>query len=153
MTIQADIWDILILLGTMQGFVLSGLLLFSQKNVRVPANRWLAGLVWVLSQAGLGLVLGNWELAEDFPGLIFVPFLLQMAIGPLLYLYVRRLMLPGRSFTRTDIWHLVPILMDLRYLFVLILFQLGWVSKETVRACFHFPTQYTDALAWAVFVL
>jgi AraC-like DNA-binding protein len=151
MKLTLEIWDILILIGAVQGFVLSSLLYCSRKNAR--ANRWLAGLVFVLSLAGLGLVLSYAGFKDGAPWLYYIPFLMQMALGPLLYFYVRSLLFPERRFARTDWLHLVPVLLDLRYSVVLALFRFGLIPRSTAQAWFGFSTNYTDALAWAWFVI
>jgi AraC-like DNA-binding protein len=153
MKLQVEIWDVLILLGAFQGLVVSGFLLFSRGKSRSPrANRWVIGLEWVLSWASVGLLIGNTGFGDLHPWLYYIPFLFQMAIGPLFYLYIRSLIFPDRPFARIDWWHFAPVLIDLRYVSVLLLYRVGWVSLPVAKAWFGFPTKHTDALALAAFL-
>lgn len=77
------------------------------------ANRLLAALLLVAVLRLMPYVLGFAGFYDVYPWLSFAPFDLALAIGPLLYLYIRRLAeahLPPRWG-----WHFLPALVDLAY--------------------------------------
>jgi AraC-like DNA-binding protein len=102
--------DLLLLLGALQGFILTGLLWFNRRGQRL-SNRLLAGLTLVLSLACFNLSV---PLFHPVVSLIldFLPFILVMPLGPLLYFYTRSLLDPGFSPGRKEKWQFVPVVFD-----------------------------------------
>ncbi|MEE3626708.1 AraC family transcriptional regulator [Nitrospirillum sp. BR 11752] len=101
------------MLGMAAGFgaVVVALLLASPGN-RV-ANRLLAALLAVAVLRLMPYVLGFAGFYDAYPWLSFAPFNLGLATGPLLYLYVRRLVEPGLP--RGWAGHLAPAALNLTY--------------------------------------
>ena len=101
------------ILGLAAGFgALIALLLLLQSRNKI-ANRVLAVLMIVAVLRLMPYVLGFAGFYDAFPWLSFAPFDLALAIGPLVYLYVRRLVTP--SLPRGWWVHLVPAAVDLAY--------------------------------------
>ncbi|KAA9349279.1 helix-turn-helix domain-containing protein [Larkinella humicola] len=84
--------DLILLLGTAQGFILAALLWFNRKGNRLP-NRLLAVLVGLLASASLAVgipIMNPWiHLFVDF-----VPLIIIMPLGPLMFFYTRSLLDP-----------------------------------------------------------
>jgi AraC-like DNA-binding protein len=96
--------SLVLLFGTVNGVALAGLLLAARANR--TANRLLAALLLGFAARLLPYVLGYSGYYDRYPWLSFAPFDVQLAFGPLLWLYVRRVtsgaLPPGWA------WHLVP---------------------------------------------
>jgi AraC-like DNA-binding protein len=104
-------WSTILGLAAGFGALIAVLLLIESQN-RV-ANRFLAALIAVVVLRLMPYVIGFAGFYDAYPWLSFAPFDLALAIGPLLYLYVRRLATaespPGWG------WHFVPAAIDLAY--------------------------------------
>lgn len=138
-------------LGLAAGFgALVALLLLSSQGHRGAnriANRLLAALLLVAVLRLMPYVLGFAGFYDVYPWLSFAPFDLALAIGPLLYLYVRRLAearLPPRWG-----WHFVPALVDLAY--TLWAFALPLPAKLAWNA--HVHERWIDPLESAAALL
>jgi AraC-like DNA-binding protein len=106
----------IILLGSLQGFIVSGLLFFSSRERRV--NRLLGMVIFLISLASLrvyleGIAGGFYSLPAGRWFDIFFPFMVIMPIGPLLYFYVRAFSDDHFRVTRKMRVHFYPVLIDL----------------------------------------
>ena len=106
--------NLVILLGTLQGFIFSILLFGSAR--RRPPNRYLAWLLFLASLCSLKLwmAMKGW-----FTGPIMalvdalVPMVVAMPLGPLIYFYVKTSLRPEFRFTRRDRRHFYSVIIDL----------------------------------------
>jgi AraC-like DNA-binding protein len=109
------LFNIIILLGSIQGFIISCLLFFSMKNR--PSNRILSVLIFIISLASMKIYLNNQDWFERNLALqrvtAFVPFFLIMAIGPLIYFYVRSFLDPSFKLTNINKIHFFPVVLDI----------------------------------------
>lgn len=87
--IEFRIRSISLLLGAFQALVLAVLLAAARRNA--AANRLLAALLVVIVLRITPYIIGFAGFYDAYPWLTFAPLELSLAIGPLLYLYVRRL--------------------------------------------------------------
>ena len=103
--------SLLLLVGAVHGAVIAGALWRSRVNRQ--ANRLLALLLLALGVALLPQILGFAGAYDRFPWLGYLPLESSLLLGPLVWLYVTRL-LDGRI---TSAWklHLVPWLIQLTY--------------------------------------
>ena len=104
----------IILLGAVQGFILSGLLFFSNRNRQ--QNRLLSALIFLIALASSKLYGAQQGWFNVFPLTIveaFVPMIIVMPIGPLILFYVRSSLDPDLRLTKKDRIHFYPILIDL----------------------------------------
>ena len=99
------------------------------------AQRLLAALLIVAVLRLMPYVLGFAGAYDAWPWLSFAPFDLRLAIGPLLYLYLHRLVTPALS-PRWG-WHLAPAALDLIYM--LWAFALPLDQKQSWQAQVHGP--------------
>jgi AraC-like DNA-binding protein len=100
-------------LGMAAGFGTLVALLLLHAGGNRPANRLLAALLGVAVLRLMPYVIGFAGFYDAYPWLSFAPFDLALAIGPLLYLYIRRLAEPAMP--RHWPWHLAPACIDLGY--------------------------------------
>ncbi len=109
----AAFFNTIILLGAIQGFIVSCLLFFAQKNRR--SNRILAALIFLMALAGFNLYGGykDWfgsGLLRLIPQLI--PLVVVMPIGPLIYFYVQSLLDAEFKITKQQRRHFWPVVID-----------------------------------------
>jgi AraC-like DNA-binding protein len=105
----------LILLGALQGFIVSGLLYFSSRPRQT--NRILAVLIFLMALASLNLYLldaGWFNKSETLVLLSYVlPMVIVMPIGPLIYFYIRSFSDPAFVFRRKYLIHFIAVIIDL----------------------------------------
>jgi AraC-like DNA-binding protein len=137
--------------GAVQGIVIAVLLLFHAKNR--TANRLLAGLLLLLVFILMPYILGFAGAYRFYPWLTFAPFDLPMGFGPIIFLYVFRL-IKGRLPHRWWV-HLLPMTAQFLYNFILFLQPLEFKGRFNDR--FHepyvAPVESFGSLVLAVFYL
>jgi len=108
------IFNTIILLGALQGFILCCLLFLSRKNRLL--NKLLAWLILLISLASIKLY-GTENGWFDYPVMrwidTLVPLIIVMPIGPLIYFYVRATLQPGFSIGRKQKRHFYAALIDM----------------------------------------
>ena len=123
-------FNTIILLGCIQGLIVSSLLFFSKKN-RQP-NRILAALILLICLASFNLY-GNYQNWFNSPLLRFlatlIPMVIVMPFGPLIFFYVQSSLNPGFSITKKQRRHFYPVIIDLVPSFVAIIFIVGLITK------------------------
>lgn len=120
----------IILLGAVQGFIMSGLLFFSRKQRQ--SNRLLAALIFLISLACFNLY-GNSKNWFDSDILRFladlIPLVIVMPFGPLMYFYVQSILDPGFKITRKQRLHFLPVIIDLVPSLTIIIFIIGIMAR------------------------
>ena len=110
----AEFFHILMLLGFLQGAIMSMLLLFSKKRSR--PNRFLGTLILLIALACLNLYLFESDWFNNNPVLNLlgnlIPLVIVMPVGPLLYFYVRSSMEPSFRLGRRERLHFLPVIID-----------------------------------------
>ncbi|MBS1554832.1 MAG: helix-turn-helix transcriptional regulator [Bacteroidetes bacterium] len=140
--------DIIILLGAIQGFIISALLYF--KKEKLYANKLLAALLLLISLACLNLYLLNIQITKDstFWSIfsLIVPMVIAMPIGPLIYFYVQSLQSPVFKLNRSHRIHFYSVIIDLLPGFIGIVFVLGamlhWIDKSDFNRWGNFLDSY-----------
>ena len=122
--------NILVLLGALQGFIVSSLLFFSKK--RLPANRILAALILLMSLACFKLYGANndWfgsDWLRFFTELI--PLIIIMPFGPLIYFYIQAATNPAFKMGKKQRRHFYPVIIDLVPTIAIVLFIAGLVFR------------------------
>ncbi|GAA0560002.1 helix-turn-helix domain-containing protein [Chitinophaga japonensis] len=111
----AGIFSTLMLLGTLQGFIISGMLFITKKRPR--PNRLLGVLILLISLCCLNLYLyeAPWFNANPLLPFIlnFIPLILAMPLGPLLYFYVQASLDPDFRLSRRHRRHFYPVIIDI----------------------------------------
>lgn len=127
--------SLIILLGAVQGFIVSSILFFSPSDKRI-ANRYLAGIIFLISVASIGVYLmevgikhtsDSWALVSQV-----VPFFVVMPIGPLIYFYVKAFSSRGSELLPNDNWHFLPVVIDLVPQALFMLFYAGVLPLSLV---------------------
>lgn len=110
----AEFFHILILLGFLQGVIMSILLFFSKKRSR--PNRLLGTLILLIALACLNLYLFESPRFTENPVLNLlgnlIPLVIIMPVGPLLYFYVKSTIDPSFRITRKQRLHFLPVIID-----------------------------------------
>ncbi len=119
-----------ILLGAVQGFIMSGLLFFSKR--RSEANRLLAALIFLISLACFNLY-GDYKdwFGSDLLRFLaqLVPLVIIMPLGPLVYFYVQSLIDPAFKITGKRRLHFLPVIIDLVPSLTVIIYVIGLLTR------------------------
>ncbi len=128
---MAAFFNILILLGTLQGFIVSSLLFFTKQNKQ--QSRLLAVLILLISLACFNLYssYANYWFGSPVLRFIFVivPLIIIMAFGPLIYFYVQSTLDPNFKIHKKRRSHFYPVLIDFVPSFTAIIFLIGIITK------------------------
>lgn len=137
------LFNTIILLGALQGFILFFLLLFSKKN-RLQ-NKILACLILLMSLACAKLY-GTENGWFEYPVMrwlnTLVPLIIIMPAGPLIYFYVRATLQPGFTIGPKEKKHFYPVLIDFIPQITAIVFFVGVFAKLFVP----------DPRPWGIFI-
>lgn len=123
--------DSLILLGAIQGFIIS--LLLYHKKEKLYANKLLAVILFLISLACLNLYLLNqnilngstiWTIIS-----LIIPLVIIMPIGPLVYFYTESLYVPGFKLNHSQRVHFYATIIDIFPSFIGLIFVLGAILQ------------------------
>ncbi|HLX90290.1 MAG TPA: helix-turn-helix domain-containing protein [Puia sp.] len=121
----------IILFGAIQGFIVSCLLFFSKKS-RL-SNRLLAWLILLFSLACFNLF-GSYQNWFGSPLISFIaqfiPLVVIMPIGPLIYFYVRATMDAQFRIGRKERFQFYPIIVDVVPQLAVIIFVIGVITNQ-----------------------
>ena len=95
-----DLPTIILLLGALQGYLLSFALLIKHRDK--IANRILAVLILLYTLFVTGGVFSNLKLYDEYPHLMVTIGALPMVFGPLHYLYAKHLLAPILKFKKSE---------------------------------------------------
>lgn len=126
----------ILLLGLVQGFVISGLLFTTSNKPKLP-NKLLAGLLFLLSLTCLtnylreaGLYAAVWQIRWI---LDLLPTNLVMAFGPLIYLYTQAVLTPKYKITTHQKWYFLPVILDIIPALLCWVFFIGLLTQVLER--------------------
>lgn len=112
---NAGFLNTIVLLGSIQGFILTCLLYCSKNNRQ--ANRLLATFIFLIAIACLDIyfIHQDWYGSTMALRVIFsiVPWIIVMPLGPLLFFYIRSTLEPDFALTRKYRIYFYPIILDL----------------------------------------
>lgn len=137
------IFNTVILLGAVQGFILSIVLFLSKRN-RLR-NKLLAWLIFLIAVASIKLygVEAGWF---NYPFMRWVdavvPMIVIMPIGPLIYFYIRATLEPEMKMGRRERRHFFAVIIDIVPQLAAIIFIVGVLTHILVP----------DARPWGVFI-
>ena len=115
-----------ILLGALQGFILSSLLFFSKK--KRSSNRILSTLIFLISLASFNLY-GNFHSWFNTGLWEMLPMIIVMPIGPLIYFYTRSFPDPSFKMSKKDRFHFFPVVLDLVPSITILIFLIIYFTK------------------------
>ena len=140
MNLEFSIYNIIVLLGGIQGVILSVILLFSKKEHR-QANRFLAMLIFIMGFTNLHLFAGDSNFSQVYNFRVSIPYI-YLGIGPSLYFYAKSLTNLSFTFSRKDVLHFIPVTIECFYY----LSTAFWMTKAGLE--FHYrvtePFESTD---------
>lgn len=146
----------LILLGSVQGVIVCGLLLFSRG--RLLSNRLLAAIIGLMTLPGFHLYLhykGGYDI-NDFTRFVhdIMPMVVIMPVGPLIWFYVRSLTEPAFELGKKQRLHFLPLIIDLLPKLAAIIFYVTvWMGVSTAtrddyRQLDDWYNRYADIPRW-----
>jgi AraC-like DNA-binding protein len=103
-----DGWQLIALLGALQGVVLAGAL--TARRVGKTPNRLLAAFVFALALHLASVAYYTPPIVAEWPGFFGVAYPLPLTFGPLVYLYARSASDRTRRLNAHDGWHAIPFL-------------------------------------------
>jgi AraC-like DNA-binding protein/putative Ca2+/H+ antiporter (TMEM165/GDT1 family) len=140
---QAAFFNTIVLVGAIQGFIISSLLFFTKKNRY--SNRILAALIFFIALAGFNLygTYANW-FNSDLLHLIalLIPFVIVMPLGPLIYFYVLSLSGSGFKIGKKERRYFWSVLIDLVPQFTVYIYM----------ACKMLNVKINNTAAWGIFI-
>jgi len=154
--------NIIVLLGTVQGVIMA-VLLFRLKIHRQP-NKLLAWMILLISLACLNIYLletveGTSSFFWNFLEAVF-PWVVIMPIGPLMYFYVKSMLVPNFKLTKKHRIHFYTVILDLIPSFVILGYvaggYFGFISAESTFDLGMFIDTYeayVDIPRWLSLVL
>lgn len=124
--------DLILLLGTIQGFILAGLLWFSRKGRRLP-NRLLGALLFFLALMSFALSV---PIVHPWIGvaLDLIPWIMVMPLGPLIYFYTQSILDPAFRLGRVERRHFYAVLLDWGKPIIGWTFAIGWLAGLIPKA-------------------
>lgn len=150
----------IVLLGALQGFIVSWLLRVSghQRPEEGVSRRLLADITFLIALACLDIYLIHVSLWTDtlwgrIAGSV-IPLIVVMPIGPLIYFYVRSCEEPEFRLTRRHRPHFYPVIIDLFQHVAALLFIVALLARWISPDQFHFGVfedyydQYADIPRW-----
>ncbi len=147
MKVFSGFLETLILLGSLQGLIIS-VVLFASKNSR-QSNRILAVLIFLMSLACFNLYMTGSTWYSHSPIIIFlsnfIPMIIIMPVGPLIYFYVRSFTDPAFKFNKKYRIHFYPVLIDLVPYLTALFYVTGLIFKflpKNDAPWGHFIDQY-----------
>ncbi len=135
MTIHFSFTVILLLIGILTGLLSAATLLSAHANRQ--ANRYLVALLLVSTGSLFHNFLLEANIYNQYPQLYFLPVLLSFGIGPLLYLYINRLINLHPLKRRIVLFHLLPVIMQ--FLFYLFCFLQDTENKYDIYTRLYQP--------------
>ena len=156
----ASFLDTLILLGALQGFIVSGLLYFRNRpsssgagasplsqGTDALSRRLLARLIFLLALACLNIFLMKqpWTTSTTAGAILsaIVPMIIVMPVGPLIFFYVRSCLDPAFRMGRRQRMHFLPVIIDLFPQAVAILYILAVLGGIIPKNVYH-PGDFID---------
>jgi AraC-like DNA-binding protein len=131
MSVISGFLETLILLGALQGFILSGMLRFHKPLIQ--SSRLLAVLLFLMSLASLNLYIqdSSWFSRVPLLGFLlnFIPMVIVMPMGPLIYFYVRTRSDQSFRFNKKYRIHFYPVIIDLIPHLTAFIYIIGIVTR------------------------
>jgi AraC-like DNA-binding protein len=149
-------FNIIILLGSIQGFIICTLLFFSKVNLL--SNRLLGFFIFLIALASLNTYLFNqtWYESSSFFQLLaaIVPMVIIMPLGPLLFFYTKASLNPGYKLTKKNKYHFYPVIIDLfpylTAIFYIVCILSGFIKNHQLNLANFIDTYnvYSDIPRW-----
>jgi AraC-like DNA-binding protein len=155
MAIITSVLKTIITLGAVQGIIAGGLLFWGKRYRK--ANRILAVALWIFSLACLDLRMNQEKIlySSTLGGLIdaFIPLMIIMPLGPLLYFYIRASLEPEFQLQKQHRKHFLTTLLDILPQLAAIVYITGIISglvKKAIPLGYYIDVynNYVDIPRW-----
>ncbi|MGN6293871.1 MAG: helix-turn-helix domain-containing protein [Chitinophagaceae bacterium] len=152
---MASFLNTIVLLGALQGFIISLLLIFRPGNL-LP-NRLLAWLILLMSLASLNIYFLNTGWFETTVALriiaALVPLVIIMPMGPFIYFYIRSITDSGFTIGKKERLHFLPAIIDIIPQLAALLFFAGrwagwWQDGDPWNRFIDNCNVYSDIPRW-----
>lgn len=141
------LWETIILLGVVQGFILSGLL-FSSGRQQL-ANRILAVLIGLITLACFNIYMldAAWLNSHTLLRLLAnaLPLVVVMPLGPLIWFYVHANMATDFHWSRKHLVHFYPVLIDLFPYITVLVADIGALTGLVSKGQRLWVSDFVDA--------
>ncbi len=144
------LFNVVLLIGIIQGLIITCIFLF-RKNAPHFQYKLFSCIVFILSWAATGVFLGSAVMSKNLSVnqlllFAYLPFYLIMPLGPLLFFLTKSLLQPDYKFSKKQIIHFYPVLIDLfpwliTYLF-LPFYAFTYYNEQQAYGLIHFLDQY-----------
>jgi len=132
MHFEFGFYSSIILISFSQGIIYSVLLLIKGIQTENKSNFWLSLFVFLCSLYIAPWMLGfaGWYDTQPYRDFLFyTPFQHLFFIGPIILFYTQSLLNPSFRFNKEDVWHLVPGILYLIYIFSIAIYDL-YIFKD-----------------------
>lgn len=137
MNISLGIVDFLMLALALQGFALSVLLAYTSKQN--PANRYIAAFIFAVAESALLMEADYLGYIAHYPQILTFAIPLNMAFGPLIYLYCKSLITGERQSAKTIVKHFLPAVFFMKHQLIYGLYITGVLSFPLMSEWYVLP--------------
>ncbi len=110
--LDLNLHNVVIIASVFIGLVF-GLLLIFTKRINQKANRYLGGLALIIVFWNVWVLSLDLDIFRYFPKFYLIPVNFSLALGPLLYFYIKKMTRPTWSFATKDGVHFLPLVFEL----------------------------------------
>jgi len=152
-----NFWDIVLLLGMIQGIILSSIVFTSRSHNRL-ANKLVGLILVVLTLAITGTFLDKFTFGDEQLFLrnlqLFFPFFIPILIGPSIYMLVKSHSTADYQLSRTDYLHFTPLVLDIIPAFLKIMFVITskfgapFIASSALGNFLNAYNKYGDIFLW-----
>lgn len=137
MNISIGIVDFLMLALVVQGLIMSIVLAYSSK--KIDSNRYIAAFIFVVAESTLLMELDYLGVLQKYPWLLTAVVPLNMALGPLIYLYARGIAFGSRQSGRSIFIHFIPAILYMKHQIIYLLYISGVLSIPFISNVYVLP--------------
>lgn len=137
MNISIGIVDFLMLALVVQGLILSIVLAYSSK--KIESNRYIAAFILVVAESTLLMEMDYLGVLQQYPWLLTAIAPLNMALGPLVYLYARGIAFGNQQSGRSIFIHFVPTVLYMKHQIIYLLYISGVLSIPFISDLYVLP--------------
>jgi AraC-like DNA-binding protein len=138
--LNLSFFEVLILIGVSQGFVISALIWLDRKrSISKVLLSFVLTVFNLLCIKILILTTGLWQMQW----LRYLPLAFELAIQPLILLYTASLILPNFKLTKRHLFHFVPFAISIAYslfIYIVVAAQKEPAAKDAIANSFYFNT-------------
>lgn len=143
MILSLPVTDLLILALSLQGFVLSGILLYSARKIK--SNRWISLLILCISLEAVTPYILQIAYSHSFTAISYILFPVNLALGPLIYFYTRSLIFGDEGLPNKRYLYFLPLLIGLKHQLIWLFYTSGLLAIPFIQGL-YFKTAVQNLL-------